>query len=73
MAAARAGRSSASSVFTVASAAAHASGLPPKVVPWSPGAKPRAASSVAHTAPMGTPPPSPFARVMMSGFTPKAW
>ena len=43
------------------------SGLPPNVLPWSPGAKPEAVSSLASTAPIGTPPARPLARVTMSG------
>src|SRR6266702_1492473 len=55
---------------TTASATAHASGLPPKVVPWLPGVRCRPTSSVARSAPMGKPPPSALADDMRSGATP---
>ena len=51
-------------------AAAHARGLPPYVVPWSPGTSAFATSSVARNAPIGTPQPSAFATVRISGLTP---
>ena len=51
-------------------AAAHVRALPPNVEPWSPGSNAHA-SSLAMNAPIGTPPPSPFASDMMSGSTPK--
>src|SRR5574344_2180140 len=50
--------------------AVHARGLPPNVVPWSPGLKPVATSSVQSIAPIGPPPPSPLASVTMSGLIP---
>ena len=50
--------------------AAVASGLPPYVVPWSPGHIASATSFVAANAPTGTPHPSALADVMISGFTP---
>src|SRR5262252_70137 len=62
-----------SMVSSTASAAAHATGFPPKVLPWSPlrSAVP-AAPSPMH-APIGSPPPSPLASVSTSGTTPAAW
>ena len=56
-----------SMVSITASAAAQASGLPPKVDACEPGAKPLASSSVATMQPMGTPPASPLASDMTSG------
>ncbi len=53
-----------------ASAAAHATGLPPNVVPWLPGSSRVAAAPMPIVAPIGTPPPSPLARVTTSGTTP---
>src|SRR5664280_3035373 len=50
--------------------AAIASGLPPKVEPWVPAVMPLDASAVARQAPIGIPPPSAFASVMISGVTP---
>ena len=50
--------------------AAHASGLPPYVVPWSPGTSAFATFSFARNAPIGPPQPSAFATVTISGFTP---
>ena len=41
--------------------------FPPKVEPWVPGVKEFAIFSFAITAPTGTPPPNPFADVIMSG------
>ena len=72
-AAARASSPSLSMVSSTASAAAHATGFPPNVLPWSPlrSAVP-AAPSPMH-APIGSPPPSPFASVSTSGTTPAAW
>jgi hypothetical protein len=49
--------------------AAHISGLPLKVPPWSPCSK-QAACSVASSAASGTPPPMPLPSVMMSGSMP---
>ncbi len=49
---------------------AMASGLPPKVVPWTPATRPRAASAVARQAATGKPPPRPLAEVRMSGAMP---
>ena len=54
-----------------ASAAAHTRGLPANVDPWSPGAMAAATRSVSSTAPIGRPPASGLASVMMSGATPK--
>ena len=51
-------------------ATAHASGLPPKVVPWLPGTMAAATSSRARQAPMGKPFPSALATAMISGVTP---
>ena len=48
-------------------AAAAASGWPPKVLPWSPGAMTAATSRRAQQAPMGTPLPSALASVTTSG------
>ncbi len=53
-----------------APATAQASGLPPKVVPWTPTENALAISLVVSIAPMGNPPPSPLALVRMSGTTP---
>ena len=58
---------SSSMVPSTASAAAQATGLPPKVVPWLPGSKNAPAAPVAMVAPIGMPPPRPLARVTMSG------
>ena len=59
-------------------AAAHASALPPKVDAWgtappATAASPNAALSEQATAPIGMPPPSPFASVITSGVTPSCW
>ena len=54
-------------VSSTASAAAQETGLPPKVVPWSPGPSSRPASPKPMQAPIGSPPPRPLARVMTSG------
>ena len=53
-------------VRCTASAAAAATGLPPKVVPWLPGWSRSAASPVAMQAPIGKPPARPLATVTMS-------
>ena len=58
---------SASTTSSTALPTAMASGLPPKVVPWTPAVMPTAASSVARQAPIGKPPPMPLAIAMMSG------
>ena len=71
MRAARAGRSRPISAFTTARPAAVASGLPPKVEPWSPGEIDAANLSLARQAEIGTPPPSDLAIVRMSGSTPE--
>lgn len=65
-------RSSAAMVFSTASAAAAHTGLPPNVVPCLPGPNNSAVAPVAMQAPIGIPPPSPFARVMTSGTMPTA-
>ena len=57
-------------VSRTASAAAQATGLPPKVVPWLPGSSSAPAAPTATVAPIGKPPPRPLARVTMSGVTP---
>ena len=57
-------------VFSNAFAAAQASGLPPKVVPWSPIWMVSAIAAVTMKAATGKPPPSPLPSVMMSGTTP---
>ena len=59
-------RPSFSMVSRTASAAAQATGLPPKVVPWLPGCRRVAASPRATQAPIGMPPPSPLATVTTS-------
>ena len=46
---------------------------PPKVVPWSPGAKAAAMELFAAQAPATIPEAMPFAMVTMSGSTPKFW
>mmetsp|Transcript_13544 Transcript_13544/g.34567 ORF Transcript_13544/g.34567 Transcript_13544/m.34567 type:complete len:236 (+) Transcript_13544:195-902(+) len=51
-------------------ATAHASGLPPNVVPWSPALMCLATRSFTSTAPMGRPFASGFASVTMSGCRP---
>src|SRR5216684_1225885 len=61
-----------SMTVSTASAAAHASGLPPNVEPWSPGSK-TSAFGAARQAPMGTPPPRPLASVITSGVMPWCW
>ncbi len=48
-----------------------ADGFPPKVEPWSPKPKTFDTFSESSVAPMGSPPPSPFAVVTMSGVMPK--
>ena len=53
-------------VSSTARAAAAATGLPPKVVPWLPGWSRSAASPVAMHAPIGKPPARPLATVTMS-------
>ncbi len=60
-------------VSMTASAAAAATGLPPKVVPWLPGPSRDPAAPTATVAPIGKPPPSPLASVTTSGVTPEAW
>ena len=52
---------------STARAAAQATGLPPKVVPWLPGCSRVAAAPRATVAPIGMPPPRPLARVTTSG------
>src|SRR5438876_7131087 len=47
-------------------------GPPPNVVAWSPGASDAAIASFTRIAPIGSPPPSGFASVYMSGTTPDA-
>src|SRR5713101_1739138 len=61
-----------SMTFSTARAAAHASGLPPNVDPWSPGSN-TSALGAARTAPIGTPPPRPLASVITSGVMPWCW
>ena len=58
------------STFIVATAAAVLNGFPPNVQACDPTPNPDATSSVHPMAPMGTPLPSPLARVMMSGVIP---
>ena len=57
-------------VSNAAMPTAIASGLPPKVVPCTPGVMPFAASAVARHAPTGKPDPSALASAMMSGAAP---
>ena len=66
-------RSSSASVFSTASAAAVQTGLPPNVLPCRPGVSRSAASPMARHAPIGSPPPSPFASVTISGVMPSRW
>src|SRR5215472_4252279 len=61
---------SASITSSTALATAMASGLPPKVLPWLPAVRARAAFSLARQAPTGNPPPSPLAVATMSGSMP---
>ena len=70
--AALASRPSRSMVSSTANAAAQATGLPPKVLPWLPGVNSAAASPKPMQAPIGRPPPRPFASVSTSGWTPAA-
>src|SRR5581483_8839856 len=56
-------------VSSTARAAAQATGLPPKVEPWSPWEKPEPAAPRPMQAPIGSPPPRPLARVSTSGRT----
>ena len=53
-----------------ASAAAHATGLPPNVVPWLPGSSRSPAAPTPMQAPIGKPPPRPLATVTTSGVIP---
>ena len=63
-----------SMVSRTASPAAQDSGLPPKVEPCCPAASSAVTSGPKVTrAPIGTPPPSPLARVIASGTTPACW
>src|SRR5207247_893710 len=62
-----------SMVSSTARAAAQATGLPPKVEPWSPLAKPAPAAPSPTHIPIGSPPPRPLASVSTSGRTPAAW
>src|SRR4051812_29592923 len=66
-------RPSRSITMRTASAAAHETGLPPNVEPWSPRRNASAAAPVARHAPTGSPPPNPFASVTTSGRTPSCW
>ena len=70
MRAARSGSFSSSSVVSTVSPTAVANGLPPKVLPWVPGVKAWATSSVASVAPIGIPLARALATVMMSGSMP---
>src|SRR5882672_5167238 len=63
-------RPSSSIAASVASAAAQASGFPPKVDPWVPGLNTDAAAPRARHAPIGTPDASPFASSTTSGSIP---
>src|SRR5258706_970400 len=65
-------RPSRSITESTAIAAAHASGFPPNVEPWSPGSN-TSARGLARHAPIGTPPPSPLASVITSGVMPWCW
>ena len=73
VAAARASSPSASIVSRTASAAAHAIGFPPNVLPWSPRRSAVPQSPKPMQAPIGSPPPSPLASVITSGRTPSCW
>ena len=65
---------SAAMVSSTASPAAQASGLPPKVEPCMPGVSSVLTSGPkVISAPIGTPPPRPLARVIASGTTPAWW
>src|SRR6266487_3656057 len=55
-----------------ATAAAHESGFPPNVEPWTPGVRFFTFLPI-NTAPIGTPPAKDFAHVSKSGVTPKCW
>ena len=66
-------RKASSTTPSTAFAAAQATGLPPKVVPCDPGVKSVAALPRAMVAPMGSPPPNPFAMVITSGAMPSCW
>ena len=70
---ARRTRSSAASTRSTARAAAVQTGLPPKVLPCRPGVNSSAAGPTARHAPIGSPPPSPLARVTTSGVMPSCW
>src|SRR5690606_5111874 len=63
-----ASRPSFSIVVRTARAAATATGFPPNVLPWSPLASRAPCGPNATHAPIGRPPPSPFASVRTSGF-----
>ena len=58
------------SSLTSAKAAAHDTGCPPNVVPCEPAVNAFDTSSVAHIAPIGIPPPRPFAIDTISGLMP---
>ena len=54
---------------STASAAAAATGLPPKVEAWAETVKTSASFALETSAPIGRPPASAFAQVKRSGFT----
>ena len=64
---------SAAIVRSTASPAAHATGLPPNVVPCWPGVSRSPAGPTPMHAPSGSPPPSPLASVITSGVMPACW
>src|SRR3954453_4746919 len=66
-------RPSRSMTVSTARRAAHETGLPPNVEPWSPFCNAPEAAPAARQAPIGSPPPSPFARVTTSGRTLSCW
>src|SRR5436309_3694929 len=58
-------------VRTTSSATVATNGPPPNVVAWSPGASAAAIASSTRITPIGSPPPSGFASVYISGTTPE--
>ena len=63
-------KASSETMSSTALPTAIASGLPPKVEPWLPGANAAATAAVARQAPIGKPPPRPLAIAITSGVTP---
>ena len=58
---------------STALAVAVASGLPPNVLPWLPATSRSDAAPNVMSAPIGNPPPMPFATAIASGMMPKCW